>query len=740
MLTRCKTHMEELILYAASKAYSHLAELSLLPKDQLATSFMKQAPFLVFPNEWIREMTLQFCQIAYRSMTDPEIFCRIRTPFKSYLQNCILLMSHTDKFEEFIIPPISRLVIDLCGAGIELALPYTKRDASALLVLQKTLKEMEYKDDMSRRYRKYTAYTDTLKQVRKVAPSRIDVVPQFEVDPETGNSKCKRVVAFQPQSMRESELEEYIDTVYYPHEVPSEKRYMIDNHGQNDVRGYLNFNCSGDSRETKWKDAYKKQWLCKGLNLYVKNINSMSDTSSKHYYNYVVQHKWDDWRPQGNLVVTLYNHKAPVSSIAVTEDNSKMATGASDGICYLWNMEEIERDIDLNPVKTINVENKIRAVKFVDDGSTIILGTDQSTLFFLRVDQADTKVLRRPIAHEQEGGIVDIFPLKLSSQKNTFIYNTQCGAFHLYDMRVKKNIKLFTMDCRCGILSCACAGDNDLNLYVGTLGGYIGIYDIRFNLLSSLRKYACDTPLSDICVYSPYNSPSSFLLFSAPNTPQPHLDLFDMSTETTEWSFVAGGETGKSGIKKSLMTKEIFYTDMDQLILKRLIKHLPIEEELLVEDQVLKGGWASIYKKPKGLYKGNNRLTKLLCPKMSLDGLSAPFLLAAGVDRKIRYLHFGELDMENMVRKSMMLNSPDNNSYEYVIDPREAHVLRERIIPGARNEKNEGKGVLEIGTEQRYKVANTSHSDAILDMALLDLSVDTFLVTCSRDSTVKIWT
>jgi len=737
-LEGCKKSTEELILYSSSRAYLNLAELSLIPKDQLATSFMSQAPFLVYPNEWVRGMTLQFCKIAYKNMTDPEIFCRIRTPFKCYLQNSILLMSHKDNFEGFIIPSVNRLAIDLHQAKIDKRPPYTNHDASTLAILDKTLKEMVVRDLSNEYYEEYENYIKILVKKRNIESTRIDVTTQIE----TGlvDSKCKRIVACQPYSMKESELEEYIDSVYYPHEVPTSTQYILDNHGLNDIKDYINFNCSADVRDCKWKEAYKKQWLCKALNLYVKDINSVSNTTQKRHYSYVVQHKWEDWKPQGNLIVTLYKHKAPVSSIATTEDNKRIATGSSDGICYIWNVEEIERDIDLNSIDEVQAVDKVRAIRFIDDDNVVVAGTDRNNLVFKRIDESNYESVTKSIGNEREGGIVDIFPLKLSSQKNTFICPTQSGTFHLYDMRVKKSISLFTMDCRCGILSCASTGDSDLYIYIGTVGGYIGIYDIRFNLLSSLRKYACDTPLSDICVYSNTNFPSSSLLFSAPSTPTPHLDLFNMDKKTTEWSFVADSEINETGIKKSLITKEVFYTDVDQLILKRLIKHLPIEEELLVENKMLKSECANIYKKPKGLFKGNNRLTKLLCPKTSSDGQSAPFLLAAGLDRKIRYLYFGDLIMENMVKKSMMLNSPDNNCYEYVINSKEAHVLSERIAEEGDCKRKGGSGMLETKSGEIYKIASASHSDAILDMALLDLPIDTFLVTCSRDNTVKIWT
>ena len=175
MLNKNKNHAEELILYTISKTYSHLSELELIPKDQLIKSFIDQAPFLVYPNEWIRKMTLEFCKIAYRSMTDPEIFCRIRIPFKSYLQNCISLMSHVDEFEKFIIPPISRFIIDLCDAKINHDLPYTNQDATAKLAINKILKEINRLDLSDNYFTRYNEYISTIEGIKSIDLIRIDV-------------------------------------------------------------------------------------------------------------------------------------------------------------------------------------------------------------------------------------------------------------------------------------------------------------------------------------------------------------------------------------------------------------------------------------------------------------------------------------------------------------------------------------------------------------------------------------
>ena len=51
-------------------------------------------------------------------------------------------------------------------------------------------------------------------------------------------------------------------------------------------------------------------------------------------------------RPQGLLVTTLYEHKNPVNTIAVTDDQKYFLTGSrEDRTVHLWKVQNIEEDV-----------------------------------------------------------------------------------------------------------------------------------------------------------------------------------------------------------------------------------------------------------------------------------------------------------------------------------------------------------------------------------------------------------
>lgn len=54
----------------------------------------------------------------------------------------------------------------------------------------------------------------------------------------------------------------------------------------------------------------------------------------------------DSFRPKGRLVTTLREHKRPVTSVAVTDDQTMFMTASrDDGEVHVWSAADIERDV-----------------------------------------------------------------------------------------------------------------------------------------------------------------------------------------------------------------------------------------------------------------------------------------------------------------------------------------------------------------------------------------------------------
>ena len=75
------------------------------------------------------------------------------------------------------------------------------------------------------------------------------------------------------------------------------------------------------------------------------------------------QHKF-----QGTLITTLYEHKNPVNTIAVTNDSNYFFTGSrEDRKVLIWKVANIEQDITSRPVHAIQTESLINQVSCIEN-------------------------------------------------------------------------------------------------------------------------------------------------------------------------------------------------------------------------------------------------------------------------------------------------------------------------------------------------------------------------------------
>lgn len=63
-------------------------------------------------------------------------------------------------------------------------------------------------------------------------------------------------------------------------------------------------------------------------------------------YQLVKNDKVKNFSPQGTLITTLYEHKNPVNTVTVSEDNRFFLTGSrEDKSVHIWSVANIEKDV-----------------------------------------------------------------------------------------------------------------------------------------------------------------------------------------------------------------------------------------------------------------------------------------------------------------------------------------------------------------------------------------------------------
>lgn len=80
--------------------------------------------------------------------------------------------------------------------------------------------------------------------------------------------------------------------------------------------------------------------------------------------------KFNNWKPSGRLITTLYEHKNPVNCLAITDDSQFFITGSKlDCIINIWATNDIERDITSHSKFSIQHSRQINQITTIDNSN-----------------------------------------------------------------------------------------------------------------------------------------------------------------------------------------------------------------------------------------------------------------------------------------------------------------------------------------------------------------------------------
>ena len=733
-------HKGELMIYSFIKCFKELVEYKLLPKGYIVLYYAMFSPFLVHPNKWLKTAAIKYCMEAGNSLTDIEFFISIRTELLAYVKHYIPI-SKTKSFEEFLYPSISRLFIDLNEAGINNALDITIKEGLILAAFKEKhkLEDLKVPDKSKLNKDRYDNYMRVIKNLFKTTQlERID----FNTKKQDFNFDIFEI--------------ENTDIHYIVHKVPLSHLFNIDNNGLNNVRLYDNYLVS-HSKSNNWKAIYKKLILYQPLKYYVQEDVVEQRVSIVARKGKLWRPQGKPWRPQGRLITVINAHKEAVRAISVSEDTNLMATGANDGTCCIWNTSSLKHSIVMKQKDQIEVDGSITSLRFLNNDD-LILATNKGSisLYKLESQSFSSLIVRgKDDFAVTEGGIVNCYPYLRNQGHNTLVYATHQGKIHIHDIRSKRDVSSFSFEKQRGLISCFSIGQDENNFFIGTINGYIATYDIRFNLVTNTKRHSRGAPITDMCCYSSERYlPKSLYppkLFVASSADTSQVDLYSMNQSAPEWSFVIGNSRFqyKAYTPYKLKEDESIVTDINNNILKRLTKGFPVSNEEVKKDIVIEDSnfaFKNFYKSVKNSYDEGTWIYKLLCPRINRTEESAPFLLTTGADRTIRYWYLGNLtedkiNINEMIKQSFIVNSPNFIQVEYFVNGLHSKVLYEDLNRDAQGGQSicqtfNGKAYLK---NEEQAISSVSHSDAILNMELLDLAFDTYLVTCGRDNEVKVW-
>ena len=691
------SNLNELNNYKVLKAFNEIFEGGHVSIIKTAAIFEKALPLLVHPNIWIREEVLKLYEnIIKKEKNTIERFVLLYEPIKDYLKATTLdLNANTLKqFSESC----------LCRVFYELEIKNYKYNTPIQNDQQKSFDKLK---DIMNKFRLSNYKEDY----------------HFDLD-----SKRKSFLFQKERTLKDPLSKEYnaYSRLNESEEEASKSRaffgkiiWFADSLGDYSIpiiksNNDLDFNTSNELISA---EQFKLKLLFKMLEVSIKLIylNELFDKedemplmneSSKlkkdpRYYK--VSKSYNGWRPEGQLISTLYEHEnIPVERVVSLEHSCFCSVDAS-GKAALWklvdnkdNTYKVEQRWVYKPKENTEITYN-KTVTAVDAPNLIYASKNYLYKLSTQYDSRTSNAFSLLTTCEEGKDITCTWSFGSKEDRRQIIFCNQDGKINIFDQRSQKVDLSYNISKQKGIISCIGSGFDTDSIFIGTLGGYILHYDLRINTVTNSYKYQRNTPIVGLSTYTPTRYATANLRsMSNDNDNNKYLAIwtgandheiglwninsfnfdvlfkvntfYDKETKplTVEIPSIcrdSGKETNYS-INKSKETSFSFHEDKElAMLLSSLSSHCYNHNLLHYKRQILSSGINSDFYRNSN--KHLNKIQNIYCCNTTVQNVvtpfcdcweNAPYLISAGNDRTIRYWDISDDGINNL--KSYLINAP----------------------------------------------------------------------------------
>ena len=253
-----------------------------------------------------------------------------------------------------------------------------------------------------------------------------------------------------------------------------------------------------------------KEEESESLDKKIKSMAKINYVLNNYYYN----KSYNNWRPQGQIITTLYDHKTiPVEKL-LPFDNNHFCSFDNMGNAILYNVKiNSEDDIILKKKWEYNKKDK-EGILYKNnicslDSSSFALSLGNVIYQYnpnLSPKARDASI--KLCNSKDKSNITCIKSFGYSSkEKQNILFCTENGAINLYDNRINEKIALnLVIPKEKGIMNCICELKENYSFLIGTLNGSLLNYDLRLNSIVDDFQYYNETPILGINLFRPSKS------------------------------------------------------------------------------------------------------------------------------------------------------------------------------------------------------------------------------------------
>jgi phosphoinositide-3-kinase, regulatory subunit 4 len=427
---------------------------------------------------------------------------------------------------------------------------------------------------------------------------------------------------------------------------------------------------------------------------------------------------------------TANGHTAPVMRLAVSIDQRFFVSGSYDGTCRVWELDSIEESAGLIESAAVYSDHfldgraKVNDIAMLEGTHSVVSGDSHGNVHVWRVDLASPSVpsprlLDRPrIAgsntlkrlNRNEGEVIAVSHFNTASSC-VATYATQRGGVRSWDLRAAREPFSLRHSPELGLLTSIALGSDRHWIVTGTRCGYVALWDLRYERCVKLWRHSRRAPIARLAtsmVPPPQtwgSAPSSMdqarpSIFAA--TGHNECAMFDVLTGSCKECFRTidgdNGQLGSSAEEPPKLLEVAIASNSRNGVLTT--SSIPLEE-FFVSSKI-----------------------SINCMLGSIGAGHNSYLITGGSDSRIRFWDFTTPSKCYVIcGQSSVQPRPTFERVDFD-GQRRLMLCRQSHATGSVHQHFHG-----------MRKPDHQHTDSIQDIKI----VNSTLISCSRDCTVKIW-
>jgi WD40 repeat protein len=368
------------------------------------------------------------------------------------------------------------------------------------------------------------------------------------------------------------------------------------------------------------------------------------------------------WRPKENTVVsTMFEHTGAVNRIAIAQDQSFFVSASSDGTAKVWQVKGTERNaFPRSAVTYTKHTGRVVDAAIIENSHSVATCSDTGAVHVWRVDLGSVGGKRAHANYSPAQQPADTTPPPSTRQASssstvwgsstikTLAYDegpvlavqhftgdvasvltfvSRKGMVHGWDLRCSQEAFLYNVRPELGYpMSMVCSPDRNW-VCVGTSQGYIGLWDIRYNVMCKLWRHSSASAVHRLaCAKSSPNIQSTRegVLASSEGA---YMFAAAGNNEAAVWGIPEGGECLKC------------FRSVSMSAARGAMAALPYLHDIAIPSHPL-----APFSGTHVQYVNRSSIDTFASAVRALVGRvsysSASYLVTAGTDRSIRYWDF----------------------------------------------------------------------------------------------------